>query len=279
LPTVPLAGPREGRGVEPVPARGEGMSDLWKDGDAAALARPGEPPLLLRLRRSPQAIGERGVLDLSGEIGRSPGGEVEWLGRRYRLLRPSLADLFRALERGPQIVTPKDAFHLAYLAGVVPGAEVAEAGAGSGALTAVLATLVGPTGRVRSYDRRPEHLEAARRNLERAGLADRVTFAVRDVADGFDARGLDGVVLDIPEPWGVARGASDALRPGGYLATYTPTYNQLERTVRELRTVGLAEVQALELIERPIHVGDGGTRPAFEMLGHTGFLAAARKVG
>ncbi len=254
------------------------MGDLWTDGDVAALARAGEPPLLLRVRRTPQAIGERGVLDLSAEIGRRPGGEVEWLGRRYRLVRPSLADLLGSLERGPQIVLPKDAFHLAYLAGVAPGARVAEAGAGSGALTAVLATLVGRDGEVRSYDRRAEHLDAARRNLERAGLADRVTFVLRDVAQGFDTEELASVVLDLPEPWSAVPSAKTALRAGGYLATYTPTYNQLERTVRELRAQGLAEVRALELLERPIHVGEGGTRPAFEMLGHTGFLASARKV-
>ena len=256
------------------------MTDLWTEGDVAALVRPGEAAVLLRLRRSPQAIGDRGVLDLSPEVGRPPGNTVEWLGRRYRLLRPSLSDLLGALERGPQIVTPKDAFHLAYLAGVAPGVSVAEAGTGSGALTLVLATLVGPDGRVRSYDRRPEFLDAARRNVERAGLGARVTFQLRDVvAEGIDAEGLRCVVLDVPEPWAVVRSARQAVEEGGFVATYTPTYNQLERTVREMRDVGLGEVRALELLERPIHVGDGGTRPAFEMLGHTAFLAVGRRVG
>jgi tRNA (adenine57-N1/adenine58-N1)-methyltransferase catalytic subunit len=256
------------------------MAEAWHDGDVAALARPGEPSRLVRVRSTPQAIGERGVLDLSREIGRVPGGEVEWLGRRYRLIRPSLADLLGALERGPQIVTPKDAFHLAYLAGVVPGARVGEAGSGSGALTIVLATLVGTQGHVTSCERRAEFLEAARRNVERAGLAERVTFRLRDVADeGFGDDGLAGVVLDLPEPWAVVARVRPALAPGGYLATYTPTYNQLERTVREMREQGFADVRALELLERPIHVGDGGTRPGFEMLGHTAFLAVGRQVG
>lgn len=256
------------------------MTDLWAEGDVAALARPGEPSVLLRVRRSPQAVGDRGVLDLSAEVGRTPGGEVVWLGRRYRLVRPSLGDLLGTLERGPQVVTAKDAFHLAYLAGVVPGAEVAEAGSGSGSLTVVLATLVGPTGRVHSYDRRPEHLDAARRNVDRAGLSDRVLFHASDVAaGGLGVTSLASVVLDLAEPWGVVRPARDALREGGYLATYTPTYNQLERTVREMRDAGLGDVRALELLERPIHVGEGGTRPSFEMLGHTAFLAAGRKVG
>jgi tRNA (adenine57-N1/adenine58-N1)-methyltransferase catalytic subunit len=253
--------------------------DAWADGDTGALVRPGEPAVLVRLRPVPQPLGDHGVIDLSAEIGRPPGGAVTWVGRSFRLVRPSLADLLGALERGPQIVTPKDAFHLAYLAGVVPGARVAEAGAGTGALTVVLATLVGPSGRVYSYDRRPEFLEAARRNVTRAGLSARVTFAVRDVArDGFDADRLSSVILDLPEPWAAGEGARNALREGGCVATYTPTYNQLERTVRELRAVGFSDVRAVELLERPIHVGDGGTRPAFEMLGHTGFLASGRKV-
>jgi len=256
------------------------MIEPWRDGDLAALTRSGEPSRVVRVRSTPQAIGRSGVLDLSHEIGRPPGAEVEWLGRRYRLVRPSLADLLGSLERGAQIVTPKDAFHLAYLAGVCPGASVAEAGSGSGALTIVLATLVGPGGRVLSCERRPDFLETARRNVERAGLSERVTFRLRDVAaEGFGDDGLTGVLLDVPEPWSVVDPARAALAPGGYLATYTPTYNQLERTVRTMRERGLAEVRALELLERPIHVGEGGTRPEFEMLGHTAFLAVGRQVG
>lgn len=255
------------------------MTDVWKEGDVAALVRPGEPSLIVRVRGSPQPIGDRGVLDLSAQVGRPPGDRLEWLGRRFCLVRPSLADLLGTLDRGPQIVTPKDAFHLAYLAGVSPGAEVAEAGSGSGALTVVMATIVGPTGHIHSYDRRAGFLEAARRNVERVGLAERVTFRLRDVAsEGFDTEDLASILLDLPEPWEVIRGALAALRAGGYLATYTPTYNQLERTVREMRERGLGDVHALELLERPIHVGDGGTRPAFEMLGHTAFLAVGRKV-
>jgi len=256
------------------------MTDLWAEDEVGALLRPGEPSVLVRVRRSAQAIGDRGVLDLSRELGRPPGGEVPWLGKSYRLVRPSLADLLGSLERGPQIVTPKDAAHLAYLAGVIPGAVVAEAGTGSGALTVVLATLVGPTGRVESHERRPEYLETARRNLERAGLSARVRLHLRDVAtEGLVGESLDCVMLDLPEPWVVLEASRRALREGGYCATYTPTYNQLERSVRALRDEGFAEVRALELLERPIHVGEGGTRPAFEMLGHTGFLAVGRKVG
>lgn len=219
------------------------------------------------------------MLDLTDQLGNAPGREVAWLGDRYRLLRPSLADLYGGLKRGAQIVTPKDAHHLLYLAGVGPGGRVAEAGAGSGALTLALAHAVGPHGEVASYDRRTEFLAAARANLARAGLEGRVSFRERDVArNGFDVTDRTSVLLDLAEPWDVVRHARDALVVGGYLATYTPTYNQLERTVRELRARGFDDVQACELLERALHVGDGGTRPAFDMLGHTGFLAAGRRV-
>jgi len=255
------------------------MADVWCEGDRAVLVRPGASPILLSIARGPQTLGSEGVVDLSPEIGRSPGGAVTWLGTAYRLVRPSLADLLTTLKRGAQIVTPKDAAYLGYLAGVAPGVRVAEAGSGSGALTIALALAVGPNGHVTSFERRADFLEAARRNVGRAGLADRVAFVERDVVhDGLGPGPVDSVVLDLPEPWSVVASAKQVLVPGGYCATYTPTYNQLERTVRTLRSEGFDGVRALELLERPIHVGDGGTRPEFEMLGHTGFLAGGRKV-
>jgi tRNA (adenine57-N1/adenine58-N1)-methyltransferase len=255
------------------------MVDCWSEGDSVCLIAPNEPARLLRLAHGPQRVGEDSVLDLSDQLGQPVGGIVSWLGTNYRAVRPSLSDLLTTLRRGAQIVTPKDAAQIVLLAGVAPGGRVAEAGSGSGALTLVLASAVGPTGRVFSYDRRPEFLENARSNVARAGWGDRVELQERDVAkDGWGAEGFTSVVLDLAEPWEVLSSSRGALRSGGYVATYTPTYNQLERTVRRLREVGFGEVRAVELIERGIHVGEGGTRPEFEMLGHTGFLASARKV-
>lgn len=253
--------------------------DRWKEGDTVAIKARGSPAILVPLVRGPVRLGNEGVIDLTSQIGAPPGGPVTWLGKSYRVLRPSLSDLFGALRRGAQIVTPKDAAHLLLLAGVAPGSAVAEAGSGSGALTVALAYAVGSNGHVTSFDRRADFLEAARANVLRCGLASRVTFRERDVAhEGLDVTDLDSIVLDLPEPWAVLASARAALALGGYVATYTPTYNQLERTVQELRSLGFDEVRAVELLERGLHVADGATRPSFEMLGHTGFLAAGRRV-
>jgi tRNA (adenine57-N1/adenine58-N1)-methyltransferase catalytic subunit len=255
------------------------MEDRWTEGEMVSLLAAREPVRVLRLARGPQRIGVESVLDLTDQIGQPVGGAFPWLGTTYRVVRPSLADLLATLRRGAQIVTAKDAAQILFLAGVAPGGRVAEAGSGSGALTLVLASAVGSAGQVISYDRRPEFIENARANVTRAGWGDRVEFRVRDVAqDGWGESGFSSVVLDLAEPWEVLEATHSALAPGGYVATYTPTYNQLERTVRKLREVGFSEVRASELIERGLHVGEGGTRPEFDMLGHTGFLAAGRKV-
>lgn len=249
------------------------------EGELVLLRRREGDAFLVALRAGPQALEGRGVVDLAPLVGQSPGASLEWAGARYRAFRPSLADLIGALRRKAQIVTPKDAHYLLYLAGVGPAAVVAEAGAGSGAMTTVLAFAVGPAGRVVTYDRREEFLAVARNNVTHSGLADRVEFRVRDVvAEGLDVTDVDAVVLDLPEPWAVVAAVRRALVPGGRVATYTPTYNQLERTVRELRSQGFEEVRSVELLERTLHVGDGGTRPEFDMLGHTGFLTGARRV-
>ncbi len=254
------------------------MSDRWAEGETAVLRRPGGGPVLVRLTRGPQPVGTDGVIDLGAEIGQPVGRGVEWSGAHYLLLRPSLGDLLGSIRRGAQIVTAKDAAQMVFLAGVGPGGQVVEAGSGSGALTIVLAYAVGPEGHVTSYDRRADFLEAARANVDRAGLSDRVTFRERDVVvEGLELTDCSSVLLDLPEPWEVLASARTALRPGGYVATYTPTYNQLERTVRALRAGGFEEVRATEVLERGLHVGEGGTRPEFEMLGHTGFLAAGRR--
>jgi tRNA (adenine57-N1/adenine58-N1)-methyltransferase len=264
----------------PHEADSAGASAPLREGEPVLLRRRAGDSVLLLLRPGPQSIEGRGVIDLTAAVGAPPGVELSWAGATYRVVRPTLSDRLQHLRRRAQIVTPKDAQYLLFLAGVAPGATVLEVGAGSGALTIVLAESVGPSGRVVSYDRRADFLEVARGNVSAAGLSDRVDFRLRDVAAlGFDRSGAASVVVDVAEPWAIVAPARSALTVGGSMATYTPTYNQLEWTVRALREARFEEVRSVELLERNLHVGEGGTRPDFEMLGHTGFLTGARWMG
>ena len=87
-------------------------------------------------------------------------------GARYLALRPTLAEYVLEMPRGAQIIYPKDLATIALFADIGPGQTVVEAGIGSGALTLVLLRLVGPTGRVVSYETREEFARRAQRNIE-----------------------------------------------------------------------------------------------------------------
>jgi len=207
------------------------------------------------------------------------GDRVVLAGTEAVALQPTVIDHLETLERKAQIVLPKDAAYIILHCGIHSGSVVVEGGSGSGALTVALAHAVLPDGKVISYDVREEHQAVARRNVEAAKLSDVVQFRIGDVSEEIEERDLDAIVLDIPEPWTAFPNVAAALRVGGHIAAYMPTTNQLERTVNALREAGFAEVEAVELILREMVVGEGGVRPSFDMLGHTGYIVIARWVG
>jgi tRNA (adenine57-N1/adenine58-N1)-methyltransferase len=69
-----------------------------------------------------------------------------------------------------------------------------------------------------------------------------------------------------------------ALRIGGHLCVYVPNANQLDLAMRKMRECRLSETISFETIHRDMVVHEGGVRPSFEMLGHTGYLAFGRKL-
>lgn len=220
-----------------------------------------------------------GVANLGKLLGVAYGESVTVAAKDYITIRPSIIDLIETLERRAQIVLPKDSAFIILHCGIKPGSRVVEGGSGSGALTLALAGAVAPDGIVVSYDNREEHQTVARRNIERAGLAGIVEWKEGDVTETIGETGVDAVVLDIPEPEKAIPHALKALRPGGHFGAYVPTANQVERVVKALREAGFKHVRAIELIMREMEVSDGGVRPSFDMLGHTGYICLARWTG
>jgi len=56
-----------------------------------------------------------------------------------------------------------------------------------------------------------------------------------------------------------------------------PNVNQVEKGVHALRDSGYSDVRAVETMQRDLVVHEGGVRPSFDMLGHTGYLVLARR--
>lgn len=218
-----------------------------------------------------------GTLD-STKLRAAIGRRVQVGERSFIVLLPSVHDFHQTMVRGPQTLTPKDLGAILYGADVAPGSSVLEAGSGSGGLTVALARAVGSGGRVISCDVRPEAIKTARSNVERAGLSSVVDFRTVDVRTGIPDRGLDAIILDLPDPWAVVGAAWDALRPCGTMASFSPNMEQVKETVAAIRARPLVDVRTIEVIEREMEVREIGVRPSFAPLGHTGYLTFARKV-
>lgn len=248
------------------------------EGDRVLLLSDGGERLLVVANRALHKVRGLGVVDTGAFIGKEWGTSVDLGGQLWFLVRPSIKDAVETMERGAQIIMPKDAALVAMYCDVRTGSRVLEAGTGSGALTMVLAGLVAPSGKVVSYDNRMEHQAVAARNLERTGLARYVELREGDVTKPIPERDMDAFVLDIMTPWEAIATAKVCLRASGHLASYSPTTNQVELTVRALREAGFKDVVSMELMLRHMVVGEQGIRPAFDMLGHTGYLTFARKV-
>ena len=100
-----------------------------------------------------------------------------------------------------------------------PPARVADVACGVGWASIAIATAY-PSVLVDGFDLDPGSIELARANAELAGVADRVTFAVRDAADPAAAGQYDLVVVieaihDLTRPVEVLAAIRGMLRPGG----------------------------------------------------------------
>jgi tRNA (adenine57-N1/adenine58-N1)-methyltransferase len=245
------------------------------DGERVLLVDAKERRYLITLRAGTMFHTHVGIVAHDDLIGAAEGSTVLGsTGRRFVVVRPTLSDVVLKMPRGAQVIYPKDLAAILVQADIAPGMRVLEAGVGSGALSMALlragADVVG-------YELRDDFANRARSNVSAAAGED-ATYRVelRDVYEGIDEKGLDRIVLDLPEPWQVLAHATTAMRSGGIICAYLPTINQTAqfRTALEDSPFGMAET--LEVLHRTWHIEARSVRPDHRMVGHTGFLTTAR---
>jgi len=248
-------------------------------GDVVQLVGRDHKHFILRLTPGQQLHTHRGIFEHDALIGRTLGTEVfTHRGDPFFLLQPSTDDLIREIKRNSQIIYPKDIGFILMKLSVRPGVTVVEAGTGSGGLTTVLAQAVGPTGCVISYEVREDMQNLARKNLERVGLADRITFKLRDIAEGFDETDVYALFLDVPNPWDYTGQAYRTLQSGGFFGSLVPTANQVSKLLVSMRREGFDFVEVCEVLLRYYKPVPDRLRPTDRMVAHTGFLIFGRPV-
>ena len=234
---------------------------------------------LVRPDQGMQKYSRLGIIDTSKLADITIGDTVEFSGEPYICLRPSIADIIEVSKRGAQIIMQKDGAEIIMGCGISPGSNILEIGTGSGHLTMMMAWAIGPTGHITSYEINEKAAKLAKGNIVNAGFSDTVDILARDALSCDDSDMYDVAVIDNPEPWRFLDMVEGALKPGGFFCAYVPSMNQIEMTVKDLRETNFSDIRAQETILRNLVVGEKGTRPDFQMLGHTGYLCFGRYLG
>jgi tRNA (adenine57-N1/adenine58-N1)-methyltransferase len=84
-------------------------------------------------------------------------------------------------------------------------------------------------------------------------------------------------VVDLGDSWSVVPQARKMLKGSGGFIAICPTMNQLEKLVHVLVQNEFSDIECTEQILRHIEAREGKTRHSFRGIGHTTYLAYARK--
>ncbi len=253
-------------------------TDKIMEGDYVLLYVGQRKTYMIKMEKGKSFHTHKGFIKFDDLIGKDYGARItSSLGVEFFVLKPQLRDFIMKSARQTQITYPKDIALIVMFSGIGPGSRVVESGTGTGALTMSLAHYVRPEGKVYSYEIREEFLETAGKNLKRACLMDFVELKNKDVTLGIDESGVDAVVLDLAVPWLVVPHAYEALKPCGAIVSFSPTIDQVVKTVEALKDNSFVDIETIECLMRGMQVERGKTRPHTLMTGHTGYVSYARK--
>jgi len=248
------------------------------EGSNVLLFLDGRRTYLVKVEKEKTFHTHKGFINLGELIDKEYGSKIESsTGVEFTAFKPVIKDyVFKTLRR-TQIIYPKDIALIIMFSGIGPGSRVVEAGTGTGALTSALAFYVRPNGHVYSYEIKEEFIDTAIKNLQRAGLTEYVDIKQKDITLGIDEKDLDAVVLDMATPWLVVPHAYDSLKGSGSFVSFSPTIDQVVKTVEALKEHGFAGIETIECLIRRMRTERGKTRPETLMTGHTGYITFARK--
>ncbi|MBE0521365.1 MAG: methyltransferase domain-containing protein [Candidatus Methanoperedenaceae archaeon] len=195
-------------------------------------------------------------------------------GVDFTIQKPRSPDFFRHAKRTGAPMMPKDIGVIISNTGLCSTDSVLDAGTGSGILAIYLGAIAK---KVVSYEIREEFVAIAGKNIALAGLSN-VEIRHGDIVE--EIRKLDNkfdvITLDTMHSAQVVPSVPDVIYPGGFLAVYSPFFEQTKEVRQAIDQTDYTEVKTLETMEREISFSERGTRPSTARVGHTGFITLAR---
>jgi tRNA (adenine57-N1/adenine58-N1)-methyltransferase catalytic subunit len=213
---------------------------------------------------------DRGILNLDDIVGSEPGDIIRsHNGTVFTILIPKAPDFFEYAKRSGAPMLPRDIGLVIAYTGMNRNDTVLDSGTGTGIAAIYFG---GIAQKVTTCEVRPDFARIAEVNIRDAGLAN---VEVR-ASDVLEIQGLYDIVhFDMAINPEHIRHAHSLLKPGGYLACYTPFLEYLFGVMDEAEPL-FSELKAVECIEREMSRTKRGTRPSTRV-GHTGYLTIARK--
>jgi tRNA (adenine57-N1/adenine58-N1)-methyltransferase len=250
----------------------------FREGDDVLLYLNQRKTYLVKIEKEKTFHTHKGFINLTEIIGKDHGYIIlSSLGIKFLALKPILRDYIMKSKRSTQITYPKDIALIVMFSGIGSGDHVVEAGTGTGALTIALAHYIKPNGKIYSYELREKFIKNAEKNLKRALLHEYIEFKNKDITTGIDEKEIDAVILDLATPWLVIQHAYVALKNSGIIVSFSPTIDQVIKTVEELKENSFVDINSIECLMRRMQIERGKTRPQTLMTGHTGYITFARK--
>jgi len=236
---------------------------------------------ILLLHKERKFVAKRGVVNT--HVGRVDTSDAE-IGERisvkneeFVVLKPTVIDMLEKCRRGAQIIMPKDAAQIVAVTGAGRGWRCLDGGSGSGFLSIFLGHIVGPEGRVYTYERREEFYDKARKNIEICGMEEVVEIKNDDITN-FVEDNLDLITLDMKGVEEMVEKAYERLNLGGWLMVYSPHIEQQVGVRKEMDRCGFGYIKTVETIQREWKSLGGYTHPVPKGIMHTGFMTFGRKI-
>ncbi len=218
---------------------------------------------------------ELGVIRLEGIAAKSPGDKIcSHLGVEFVIQKPRAPDFFSHAKRTGAPMMPKDIGMIISYTGLCSFDHVLDAGTGSGILAIYLG---GIARKVISYEVKEDFIRIARNNIALAGLSN-IDLRLGDIVleiQKLDER-FDVITLDTMDAARIIPHIPGVINPGGFLAAYSPFFEQAKDVRHAIEKTGFTQVKTIESIEREISFTERGTRPETTGVGHTGFITIAR---